>query len=475
MTISTSARPATRSSSIPTDWAPASERHWHVALRCPECEWNGGGSYSQDIVDRLDEALDQRHRVGARGSDRPRPGQHGRPDRALRLRPPRGPDPPRGLLGPPAPDRGVGVALDDAVGDQLEQPAALGSTGRAFKRALGQLHPPARAGPDLVEDARRGDPVADAPRRPRRRAPRRSSSASEASRSRARIRGRVTVPSSRSVPRALPVRSGGPVTSRTSSRSWKARPISRPKVRRAPSASAAGAHLGVDPSDQAGALEQARRLQLAALAGSAPRRSSASKASRRWASSPSARATDAVGQQLDLPPRCRPRRARRRRARTAGRRPPARASRPERATTVGLAAPKRRRVEHVVVDEGRHVDQLDRGRGPDRHLARPRPGAEQDQHRAQPLAAGVERRPRASAASVSPWPSASSRSRSSTASMRAGSQASAASSTSVTGGGTMVRFTSCLASGHGYEPPRRPAQPALAAEWIAMIPPASTR
>jgi hypothetical protein len=42
----------------PTDWAPASDRHWHVALRCPECEWNGGGRYSQDLVDRLDEALD---------------------------------------------------------------------------------------------------------------------------------------------------------------------------------------------------------------------------------------------------------------------------------------------------------------------------------------------------------------------------------------------------------------------------------
>jgi predicted RNA-binding Zn-ribbon protein involved in translation (DUF1610 family) len=42
----------------PTDWAPASDRQWQVALRCPECEWNGGGRYSQDIVDRLDEALD---------------------------------------------------------------------------------------------------------------------------------------------------------------------------------------------------------------------------------------------------------------------------------------------------------------------------------------------------------------------------------------------------------------------------------
>jgi predicted RNA-binding Zn-ribbon protein involved in translation (DUF1610 family) len=43
----------------PTDWAPASDRQWHVALRCPECEWNGGGRYSQEMVDRLDEALDR--------------------------------------------------------------------------------------------------------------------------------------------------------------------------------------------------------------------------------------------------------------------------------------------------------------------------------------------------------------------------------------------------------------------------------
>ena len=43
----------------PTDWAPASERQWHVALRCPECEWNGGGRYQQEVVDRLDEALDR--------------------------------------------------------------------------------------------------------------------------------------------------------------------------------------------------------------------------------------------------------------------------------------------------------------------------------------------------------------------------------------------------------------------------------
>jgi len=43
----------------PTDWVPANDRHWHVALRCPECEWNGCGRYSQEVVDRLDEALDR--------------------------------------------------------------------------------------------------------------------------------------------------------------------------------------------------------------------------------------------------------------------------------------------------------------------------------------------------------------------------------------------------------------------------------
>ena len=58
------------------------------------------------------------------------------------------------------------------------------------------------------------------------------------------------------------------------------------------------------------------------------------------------------------------------------------------------AAPKRGGVEHVVVDEGRHVDELDRGRRPLGAVARRRPGAEQDEHRAQPLAARGERRPR---------------------------------------------------------------------------------
>ncbi len=43
----------------PTDWAPASARKWAVELRCPDCEWRGGGVYGQDAVDRFDEVLDE--------------------------------------------------------------------------------------------------------------------------------------------------------------------------------------------------------------------------------------------------------------------------------------------------------------------------------------------------------------------------------------------------------------------------------
>lgn len=42
----------------PVDWAPASSHQWRVNLRCPECEWTGGGIYTQPVVDRFDEVLD---------------------------------------------------------------------------------------------------------------------------------------------------------------------------------------------------------------------------------------------------------------------------------------------------------------------------------------------------------------------------------------------------------------------------------
>ncbi len=42
----------------PSNWAPASGRSWTVELRCPECEWTGGGTHTQRVVDRFDEVLD---------------------------------------------------------------------------------------------------------------------------------------------------------------------------------------------------------------------------------------------------------------------------------------------------------------------------------------------------------------------------------------------------------------------------------
>jgi hypothetical protein len=43
----------------PTDWAPAATQSWEVDLRCPECEWIGGGTYRQGVVDRFDETLER--------------------------------------------------------------------------------------------------------------------------------------------------------------------------------------------------------------------------------------------------------------------------------------------------------------------------------------------------------------------------------------------------------------------------------
>jgi hypothetical protein len=43
---------------FPIGWAPAGRESWSVELRCPGCEWIGGGVYDQDTVDRFDRALD---------------------------------------------------------------------------------------------------------------------------------------------------------------------------------------------------------------------------------------------------------------------------------------------------------------------------------------------------------------------------------------------------------------------------------
>jgi hypothetical protein len=43
----------------PVRWFEHGEGHWHVDLRCPECEWWGRGVYAQAEVDRYDEELDR--------------------------------------------------------------------------------------------------------------------------------------------------------------------------------------------------------------------------------------------------------------------------------------------------------------------------------------------------------------------------------------------------------------------------------
>ena len=43
----------------PTEWEEAGPTHWDVALRCPNCEWAGTGTFEQDVVERFDEELDR--------------------------------------------------------------------------------------------------------------------------------------------------------------------------------------------------------------------------------------------------------------------------------------------------------------------------------------------------------------------------------------------------------------------------------
>ena len=43
----------------PVNWCEQGDDHWHVELRCPECEWWGRGSYPQFEVDRFDQELDR--------------------------------------------------------------------------------------------------------------------------------------------------------------------------------------------------------------------------------------------------------------------------------------------------------------------------------------------------------------------------------------------------------------------------------
>ncbi len=42
----------------PVEWVEASDTHWEVLLRCPNCDWTELGIYDQPTVDRFDEQLD---------------------------------------------------------------------------------------------------------------------------------------------------------------------------------------------------------------------------------------------------------------------------------------------------------------------------------------------------------------------------------------------------------------------------------
>ena len=42
----------------PVEWSEASNTHWEVELRCPNCEWSTVGMFDQETVDRFDEELD---------------------------------------------------------------------------------------------------------------------------------------------------------------------------------------------------------------------------------------------------------------------------------------------------------------------------------------------------------------------------------------------------------------------------------
>lgn len=43
----------------PLDWTEEGAGHWHIVLRCPECEARREGVFEQSVVERLDDELDR--------------------------------------------------------------------------------------------------------------------------------------------------------------------------------------------------------------------------------------------------------------------------------------------------------------------------------------------------------------------------------------------------------------------------------
>jgi hypothetical protein len=44
---------------LPVTWEEAGTTHWDVTLRCPDCEWIGGGVFDVASIERFDEELDR--------------------------------------------------------------------------------------------------------------------------------------------------------------------------------------------------------------------------------------------------------------------------------------------------------------------------------------------------------------------------------------------------------------------------------
>lgn len=43
----------------PVQWEEADESHWHITLRCPNCEWNEDGVFGQTQCDSFDDELER--------------------------------------------------------------------------------------------------------------------------------------------------------------------------------------------------------------------------------------------------------------------------------------------------------------------------------------------------------------------------------------------------------------------------------
>ena len=43
----------------PVQWEEADESHWHITLRCPNCEWSEDGVFGQQQCDSFDDELER--------------------------------------------------------------------------------------------------------------------------------------------------------------------------------------------------------------------------------------------------------------------------------------------------------------------------------------------------------------------------------------------------------------------------------